>query len=419
MFKKLIYRATMLALLICAAPAPATTPKGNDTLQDLAECTYQTTPKSITYKADYSFGALTYHVQAVEYQAIFGATTATYNLTVYWGNNGLSGYTVTDKKTFDRYNLDLIKQRAQKYNIPDWLAEAKTRSHEKQHAEDHKKFHLLNFVGFENLNTDKTSILERRANISTVMEARALAAELKGMKQAINKHIAEVKQEITKIQAEPKKLQKLEKKLQVHLNAIKSGNTKKILSEKKLSDLVEDIQELQSHRADWDKNIAALNLKITEYNNLLQNAESLMLRMNENAIIKDSGTRYVDAYNKYIKQGDMENNKAFTAFVQSQTPALDAYFEECVKELKAKKAVSPYTANYSKLPKFMNSMDFEMTMLDNNARPVCRPCMWGDTLGKCKHCWCPNYGNVPSKYAKQPGDYIPQNYATLEPPNKN
>lgn len=415
MFKKIIYITSLLASMIFASPAPAA-PKVEITPQDWPELCYKTRAKSITCTRDYSFGALSYNIQASENEPILGVAYSTFDLTIYWDKNGLTGYKTTNKKVEERFNLSLIEQRAKKHNIPNWLSEAGTRAHERQHAKDHKNFNLLNFKGFDTLDTDKTEMIKRRAEISDRMEARAMAAGLEGMKKAIKEHITEISRDIKKIQREQEKLKKLEEQLLVHLNAIKEGNNKKILPEKKLSKLVNHIEELQHHSSDWDKNMAELNLKLTEYNNLLQNAEALMLRMSGTTPIIASGTLYVDAYNMYIKQGNMKNDEVFAEFINSQNAALEAYFEESIRELKDKKIASPYTRKYNVLPKEIEAMDFEITILDDSNRPVCRPCMVGDTMGTCKHPWCKNRNNKHSRYVREKGDYIPMNYDTLEPP---
>lgn len=352
---KIINKTATLAFLIGGGLVPAAQ-KEDLTQQELPGTDYVTAASHISYTENFNFGAVTYHVQAYDYASPFlGLAGVEYDVTIYWNDNGPCGYAVSDKKFSELYSSYWLGVQAKKHNVPVWLTEARTKAHEKQHIKDHKKFDLLNFKGFNNLETDKSSVEKRRAEISDRMEARAMAAGLEGMKKAIKKHINGVNKEIKNIKKSAKE------------------------------------QHSQEQR------IAELNKKLEEYQDLLQNAESLMLKMYGTTPIMASGTKYVDAYKIYIKQGDMLKDKKFAAFIYSQTPVLEAYFAECVKELRAKKSTSGYT---------------ESILL--RGRPVCRPCMWGDLLGKCKHCWCPNHGNVPSKYEKRKGDYIPDNYKTLE-----
>lgn len=126
-------------------------------------------------------------------------------------------------------------------------------------------------------------------------------------------------------------------------------------------------------------------------------------------MISGTSVKYADAYRMYVKNASSNekatSNSFFKKFITSRDEIVDNYLRDYTEKV----FIPTIKTGEHTSPK-------ELT-LPQNRRPVCRPCMLGDTMGKCTYAWCPNYGKQPSEYKQQPGDYIPINYETLEAPS--
>ncbi len=407
--------AACLSFLMLAAPTPASAaPKIKITPQPFPEHSYQTLPQRLVLKEDFSFGVATHSIfsyhssQRDQRQA--GWAASGYELSFAWNESGYTGFSVSNKTVKGGYDMELVQQTAQQLDVPVWLLESGVIGHEMQHARDFTAYDLLDFTGLgkEFDDIDNSALKQRYAEITDCMEARAMEAELKAMSAAINSKIAEINAQIKKVDADIKTIKKLENKLSQHQKALNSGKTRNLLSDAELASVQAELRELQQRRIseDWDAQLLELKSQKNNLTDMKKNAEDIMLRTYGDATITASNTRYVDAYEKYIKNpakgNKMSNNKNFQRVQNDNKHVIDAYLQACTQKLINNKNGSFYTVRIH-IPKEL--------------RPVCRPCAMRDTWGRCPHPWCVNgLGRNHSEYKHQPGDYIPLNYQTLEPP---
>ena len=124
--------------------------------------------------------------------------------------------------------------------------------------------------------------------------------------------------------------------------------------------------------------------------------KQLLFELSGSLPIEVSGTTYEKAYKSYAENKSLKEQKiALKQAIRNHDAALLTYFRN----------------HYQKVVEMDPNIEFESTRgYDTASRPVCRPCMMGDTLGKCKYIWCPNFGNRHSEFRSQKGDYIPSDY---------
>ncbi len=124
--------------------------------------------------------------------------------------------------------------------------------------------------------------------------------------------------------------------------------------------------------------------------------KQLMFELSGSLPIEVSGTTYEDAYKAYAENKTLNaQKKELKEAIKKHDAALMTYFQN----------------HYQRVAEMNPNKEFESTRrYDTASRPVCMPCMMGDTLGKCKYIWCPNFGNRRSEFRSQKGDYIPSDY---------
>jgi len=113
------------------------------------------------------------------------------------------------------------------------------------------------------------------------------------------------------------------------------------------------------------------------------------------AKIADTEMTYIEAHEKYAKSNLLKMAKE--------------YREELLKGLS--NMVNNRVVRKEEVYRARSAARVIMHAASDSGRPVCRPCMWGDSIGKCQFWWCDNSGEYHSKYKRKPGDYVPNNYA--------
>lgn len=398
-----------MAFWLCSANFAMGAPKVEIKPQTRPSLSYKTTPDTLVYNSDKSWGYMTYHMESFHNSQLAGWVTIGGDLTVSWKDEKITGYSETNRAIVGGYDINLITQAANSANVPVSIVEAGVIGHEKRHVEDHsnKKNSLLSFEGFSGSSADASGIKERRAELSDRMEALAMTAEINAMKTKAKDSQKKVKS----IEKSLKRITTIQEQLHNLNDPSNPKNAKKSPEkiEKEINKLTKELQKLTDNRAKerWDEILPELREAAKYASWTDEQWEALMLEMIGDSRITGSGTKYVDAYNKYAKRYNAKKNrydkisikdqeKQLHAAVEKYNPVLEAYFQEHYKQ---EIAANPSSSGFA---------EFE---LPQNVRPVCRPCMMGDTMGNCNYSWCANgKGNRCKDFKAQRGDYIPLDY---------
>lgn len=373
---------------------------------------YSTALEQLVYSEDKTYGYMTYRVESFENDVQLGWATSALDLTIGWKDGKVTGYTESNRKLNGGYDYNLVKESAKQMNVPTYLLEAGVIAHEQQHLSDYEKYSLLGFSGFEKSTADNSRVKQRRAELSDRMEALAMTAELQAMrelvrnsKQSQKSYQKQIDRKRKKIEQQLSQIQELQNQIAQFDNNAQLSN-KDIATKKKLEQKLKTLEEKRNAER-WDDQLLGLEELVTFGPMSDEELESFMLKMYGDARIDASGTKYVDAYQKYAKQYDEKKKKWQKISLKKQRSALAA----------AEKNYQPVLMDYFQehfQKKIDATPDGEETVhvkLPTGRRPVCRPCMVGDTIGQCRYAWCANGKGTPCKnFKRQPGDYIPVNY---------
>ena len=389
---KIIFLCTMLSATISLGA-----PKKNAILpQARPDTSYNVTPIRLIRSDDSNLGIATYRIRSFNLGSQVGWAITTEEITVTWKNGQYQGYQVGPSTQTGGYDLAMVEQTAKNWNIPFDVLESSIIAHEKQHMEDLKKYKSLNFIGFEDTSVDNQALQQRHNEIAVLLEARAVSAQ-------INAFYKEIKSTKAKLGTITNQLNNHNKNSSKKVTG-KKYDAGKLLNHDQYVALQDESKKLSGYLdALFKKN------KRGQYILTKEAIEEFVLKLHGDAIISGTSVKYADAYKKYVKDASNKekatNNSFFAKFITLRNEIVDNYLR-----IYTEKVLIP-TIKTGK-----HTFSQELT-LPKNRRPVCRPCMLGDTMGKCKYAWCPNYNNQPSKYKQQPGDYIPINYETLEAPS--
>lgn len=407
--KTAITVVTCLSFLLGSAGTAFSAPKIEIKPQPRPDLTYKTTPGEVVYNSDKSWGYWTCKVFAPQYSALAGWVISACDLTVSWKDGKITGYSETNRTITGGYDINVVQMGAQKTGLPLFIVEAGVIAHEKRHVEDHsnKNNSLLSFKGVVDSTASTTGIMERRTELADRMEALAMTEQREAMKKTAKDAANKVK----KIEKNINRMNKIQEQLNILNDPTNPKNAKKTPEkiEKEIAKLTKKFQKLRDLREkeNWDANLPDLRegAKFASWTD--EQWENALLSLTGDSKISSSGTLYKDAYMKYAKSFNEKKKKhefvkvnkqakALTEAVRRHEPALMAYFEEHYKN---HIAADPDDSGYI------------TAELPENVRPVCRPCMMGDTIGNCKYSWCANgKGNRCKDFKSQKGDYIPLDY---------
>lgn len=407
--KTAITVATCLSFLLGSAGTAFSAPTIEIKPQPRPNISYKTTPGEVVYNSDKSWGYWTCEVSSSHYAMRAGWVNSAYDLIVSWKDGKITGYSETNRTITGGYDINAVQLGAQNTGLPVSIVEAGVIAHEKRHVDDHsnKKNSLLSFEGFSDSTASTTGIMKRRSELVDRMEALAMTAQRDAMKKAAKDASAKVKS----IEKNINQINKIQEQLNILNDPTNPQNAKQKPEniEKEIAKLTKNLQKLTALREkeNWDAILSELREAAKYASRTDEQWENALLLLVGDSKIESSRTLYKNAYKQYAKSFNERKNKyefvkinkqakALTDAVISHEPALMAYLEEHYKN---HIAANPDNSGY--VP----------AELPINVRPVCRPCMMGDTIGTCSYSWCANgKGNRCKDFKSQKGDYIPLDY---------
>lgn len=405
--------AAILALPAQAAPAlPDVLPKDPPPLlQDLTLTEiYHTSDNSYVLHRFDAVGAI-----MAAGSTMLGWASHQYVVSLRLDNGEYRGLGISQHEIVGGINVAPLETAVRQLELPRHLLTRIVQAHERQHMKDYQKYPFINFSLYEYckcppasrnssggdqggpfadeiaklklpVNDDGAviSMEELYKKNTDLLEGRAVQEEYKAFKHEILNAI-KVLHDYEKCVAKLAELKAKEERKP------DSGQVKKDIAatQARIDNLKPTYDELNKYGLDHFMQMSP-NAKIKkskgdepDYANLAE--KFFMEKIIGDTVIASTGTKYRDAYIRYT--GLMHKDR----IMNEQNEGMKALVAQCLMKHPTQKGIT---------------MEYEI-----EGRPVCLPCAAQDTMGsRCKWPWCANYGNWPSEYAKQQGDYIPASY---------
>lgn len=426
-YKKFLAVSTAAAAILAlpaqvASAMPDTLPKGSPPLvRDLVLT-------DMYYTDDNSYIILNFDADGARLGSgddLLGWARIHYVVSLRLDNGKYRGIGIREQKITSDINEGLIAEEAERLQLPQAMLARIVQAHEKQHVKDYQKYPLMDFSQIDackcpparpnssgsvqrealmeeidklplpvDQNNKKITLEEQYKTNIDLMEGRAVHAEYKAFIQEI-KDAFKVINDYKRYSGNLAKLnEKLERKKEE--NASTEQVIKEIsATEGHLAKLKPKYEELDKcgglkrfEEINPNQRFKKSKDNSPQYANLAE--QFFVEKMIGNAIISGSKTPYGEAYKRY------KEDKHPDRTMKEQYEGMKALVAQCL--------IWHYPRAIS-----LNNGVFKKYKI--KGRPVCRPCAVQDTLGlKCKRPWCANYGNWPSQYVQQKGDYIPMSY---------